>query len=118
MSQLLRHERQVEAEDAKSKARNKHKNGEEFNMLHAAGGGKNGVGVIMNEEYSKEVIRVERWGGMIIAVWILVGGQMMCILSEYAPQTGRTQEDKDAFRSNLEEIIGHEEPETVLVCGR
>ena len=47
-------------------------------------------------------------------------------LSLYASQTGRTQEDKDAFRSNLEEIIGHLEPETVLVvagdmnvdCGR
>ena len=59
----------------------------------------------MNEEYSKEVIRVERWGGWIIAVWTLVGRQMVCILSEYAPQAGRTQEDKDAFRSNLEEII-------------
>ena len=69
----------------------------------------------MNEEYSKKVIRVERWGGTIIAVWTLVGGQMMCILSVYAPQTGRTQRDKDAFRSNLEEIIGHVELETVLV---
>ena len=59
----------------------------------------------MNEEYSKEVIKVERWGGRIIPVWILVGRQMICILSVYAPQTGRTQEDKDAFRSNLEEII-------------
>ncbi|KAI0233909.1 hypothetical protein LSAT2_015857 [Lamellibrachia satsuma] len=29
--------------------------------------------------------------------------------------TGRTQEDKDAFRSNFEEIIGHVERETVLV---
>ena len=57
---------------------------------------------------------MERWGGRIIAVWIL-GGQMMCKLSVYAPQTGRTQEDKDTFRSNLEEITGHVERETVLV---
>ena len=80
--------------------------GEGFKMLRAGGDGKtNGVGVIMNKEYSKEIIRVERWGGRIIAVWTLVGGQMMCILSVYAPQTGRTQEGKDAFRSNLEEIL-------------
>ena len=65
--------------------------GEGFKMLRAVGDGKtNGVGVIMNEEYSKEVIRVEKWGGRIIAVWILVGGQMMCILSVYAPQTRKT----------------------------
>ena len=90
--------------------------GEGFKMLHARGDGKtNGVRVIMNEEYSKEVIRVERWGGRIIAVWILVGDQMMCILSVYAPQTGRMQEGKEAFQSNLEEIIRHVEPETVLV---
>ena len=44
-----------------------------------------------------------------------LGGEMTCILSVYAPQTGRTQEDKDAFRNNLEEIIGHVEPETMLV---
>ena len=69
----------------------------------------------MNEEYDKEVIRVERWGGSIIAVLTLVGGQTMCILSVYAPQTGRMQEEKDALGSNLEEIIGHVEPETVLV---
>lgn len=39
----------------------------------------------------------------------------MCILSIYAPKTGITQEDKDAFRNNLEEIIGHVDPETMLV---
>ena len=40
---------------------------------------------------------------------------MMCIPSVYASQIGRTQEEKDAFRSNMEEIIRHVEPETVLV---
>lgn len=40
---------------------------------------------------------------------------MLCILSVYPAQAGRTQEDKDAFRNNLEEIIGHVDPETMLV---
>ena len=40
---------------------------------------------------------------------------MTCVLPVYAPQTGRTQEEKDAFRSNLEEMIGHAELDTVLV---
>ena len=78
--------------------------GEGFKMLHAGGDGKtNGVGVIMNEEYSKEVIRVERWGGGITAVWTLVGGQIMCILSVYAAQTGRTQEDKERLQGFWQE---------------
>ena len=40
---------------------------------------------------------------------------MTCILSVYASQRGRTQEDKDIFQRNLEEIIEHAEPATVLV---
>ena len=42
--------------------------GEGFKMLHARGNGKtNGVGMIVNEECSKEVIRVDICGGRIIA---------------------------------------------------
>ena len=35
----------------------------------------------MNDEYSKEVIRVERWEGGIVAGWTLVGGQVVCGLA-------------------------------------
>ena len=38
-------------------------------MLHAGGDGRsNCVGIIVNVEISKEVVRVERWQGRIIAV--------------------------------------------------
>ena len=42
-----------------------------------------------------------RWGGRIVAERLLFRGQMTCVLSVYAPQTGRMQEGKDVFRSNL-----------------
>ena len=49
----------------------------------------------MNEECSKEVIRVERWGGRII---VDIGWRTDDVYNiSIAPQTGRTQEDKDAF---------------------
>ena len=38
-------------------------------MLHAGRDGRsNAVGIIVNMEISKEVVRVERWQGRIIAV--------------------------------------------------
>ena len=41
---------------------------EGYKMLHAGGDGRiNGAGIIMNVEISIEVVRVERWQGMIIA---------------------------------------------------
>ena len=46
---------------------------EGYKMLHAGGDGRsNGVGIIVNVEISKEVVRVERWQGRIIAVWMMI----------------------------------------------
>ena len=48
----------------------------EYKMLHAGGDGRsNGVGIIVNVEISKEVVRVERWQGRIIAVWMMIRQQ-------------------------------------------
>ena len=64
---------------------------EGYRMLHAGGDGRsNGVGMIVNVEISKEVVRVERWQGRIIAVWMMIPQQMVCVICVYGPQTGRT----------------------------
>ena len=45
---------------------------EGYKMLHAGGVGRsNGVGLIVNVEISKEVVRMERWQGRIIVVWMI-----------------------------------------------
>ena len=81
--------------------------GRGFKLLHAGGDGKsNGVGIVVSEAISKEVIRVERWEGRILMAWLMVRGQMVCIMSVYGPQTGRSKEDKEAFRDALERMIG------------
>ena len=42
-------------------------------MLHSGGDGRsNGVAIIVNVGISKEVVRVERWLGRIIAVWVMI----------------------------------------------
>ena len=44
-----------------------------YKMLHAGGDGRsNGVNNIVNVEISKEVVRVERWQGRMIAVWMII----------------------------------------------
>ena len=45
------------------------KRAEGYKILHAGGDGRsNGVGTIVTVEISKEVVRLERWQGRIIAV--------------------------------------------------
>ena len=57
---------------------------EGYKMLLAGGDGRsNGVGIIVNVEISKYVVRVERWQGMIIAVWMMIRQQMVCVICVY-----------------------------------
>ena len=83
---------------------------EGYKKLHAGGDGRsNGVGIIVNEEISKEVVRVERWQGRIIVV---------CVCG---PQTGRTEAGKEAFREEVERLAGLSDGRDVekeLVGGR
>ena len=69
-------------------------------------GRSNGVGIIVNVEISKEVVRVERWRGRSIAVWMMIRQQMVCVICVYGPQTGRTEAEKEAFREEVERLAG------------
>ena len=61
-------------------------------------GRSNGVGIIVDVEISKEVVRVERWQERIIAVWMVIRQQMVCVICVYGRHTGRTEAKKEAFR--------------------
>ena len=84
-------------------------------LLHAGGDGRSsGVGIVISEEISKEVVRVERWNGRIIMAWAIIRKQLVCVMSVYGPQTGRTEAEKQEFRDALEMMIGMVELETLL----
>ena len=78
---------------------------EGYNMPHAGGDGRShGVGTIVNEEISKEVVRMERWVGRVIAVWMMIRQQIVCVICVYGPQTGRTEAEEEAFREEVERL--------------
>ena len=84
-------------------------------MLHAGGDGRsNGVGIIVNVEISKEVVRVERWQERIIAVWMMIRQHMICVICVYGPQTGRTEAGKEAFREEVERLANLNDGQTVM----
>ena len=65
---------------------------EGYAMLHAGGDGRsNVVGIIVKVGISKEVVRVERWQGRIIAVWMIIRQHMVCVICVYGSQTDRTE---------------------------
>ena len=86
-----------------------------YKMLHAGRDGRsNGVGIILNVEIGKEVVRVERWQGMITAVWMMIRQQIVCVICVYGPQTGRTEAEKEAFREEVDRLAGLSDGQTLL----
>ena len=60
------------------------------------------------------VVRVERWQGRIIAVWMMSRQQMVCVICVYGPQTDRTEAEKDVFREEVERLAGLSDGQTML----
>ena len=78
-----------------------------YKMLHAGGdGSSNGLGIIVNVEISKEVVQVERWQGRIIAIWMMIRQQLVCVNCVYGPQIGRTEAEEEAFREEVDRLAG------------
>ena len=51
---------------------------------------------------------------MIIAVWMMIRQQMVCVFCVYGPQTGRTEVENEAFRKEVERFAGLSDGQTML----
>ena len=72
------------------------------------------MGIVVSEEISKTVVRVERWKQRIVMAWLMIRKEMMCVMSVYGPQTGRMEAEKEEFIDALERMVGLVELEMML----
>ncbi|KAI5090479.1 hypothetical protein C0J45_19340 [Silurus meridionalis] len=66
---------------------------------------RNGVGVILKEEYSKRVVEVKRVSDRVMIVNLEVEGMMINVISAYAPQVCCEMEEKERFWSESDEVV-------------
>ncbi|KAF7690584.1 hypothetical protein HF521_012388 [Silurus meridionalis] len=78
---------------------------------------RNGVGVILKEEYSKSVVEVKRVSDRVMIVKVEVEGMMINVISAYAPQVGCEMEEKERFWSELDEVVDGVPRKERLVIG-
>ncbi|KAI5088055.1 hypothetical protein C0J45_21598 [Silurus meridionalis] len=74
-------------------------------FYHGVDGKRNGVGVILKEEYSKSVVEVKRVSDRVMIVKVEVEGMMINVISAYALQVGCEMEGKEKFWSELDEVV-------------
>ena len=74
-------------------------------LYHGVETKRNGVGVVLKEEYSKNVVEVRRVSDRLMTVKLEIDGVMLNVTSAYAPQAGCEMEEKEDFWSELDEEI-------------
>lgn len=80
--------------------------------------GVSGVGILVAERWIDKVIEVKRFSERIMLLRVIVGKSVVCLVSVYAPQVGRGQEEKEEFYTLLRQVLsGVSDSERMVVCG-
>ncbi|KAI5107649.1 hypothetical protein C0J45_1243 [Silurus meridionalis] len=105
-------------QETKWKGSKMRSNGGGFKLFyHGVDEKRNGVGVILKEEYSKSVVEVKRVSDRVMNVKMKVEVVMINIISAYASQVGCEMVEKEKFWSELDEVVEGEPRNERLVIG-
>ncbi|KAK3560854.1 hypothetical protein QTP86_022604 [Hemibagrus guttatus] len=66
---------------------------------------RNGVGVVLKEEFLRNVLEVKRVSDRVMSLKLEIEGVMLNVVSGYAPQAGCELEEKERFWSELDEVM-------------
>ncbi|KAK3507042.1 hypothetical protein QTP70_001588 [Hemibagrus guttatus] len=66
---------------------------------------RNGVGVVLKEEFLRNVLEVKRMSDRVMSLKLEIEGVMLNVVSGYAPQVGCELEEKERFWSELDEVM-------------
>ena len=66
---------------------------------------RNGVGIIVDKQWKKDVVDVKRVGDRIISIKLVVEGGAFHVISAYAPQVGSDEQHKIRFWEDLESLV-------------
>ena len=94
------------------------KTGGKYKLFWKGYSGVSGVGVIVPEEFIDKVVEVARVSERLMMVKLIVGKCLMNVVAAYAPQTGRSQEEKDNFWEAVWKLIeGIKKTERIMLGG-
>ena len=72
----------------------------------------------MGQSWEDKVLQVKRCSERIMVLRVRVGKAVLCVISVYAPQVGRTMEEKEEFFASLGEVLSTvDAKEQLVVCG-
>ena len=77
-----------------------------------------GVGILVKREWADKVVKVARYSERCMSVKMVIGGRMFVVLSAYAPQIGRSEDEKERFYEELNTVMkSFSDREEVILAG-
>ncbi|XP_021845225.1 uncharacterized protein [Spinacia oleracea] len=67
--------------------------------------GRNGVGILIDRDYIDDVVDVSRKRDRIMSIKLVLGDEVVTIVSAYAPQAGLDASTRQEFWEDLEEVV-------------
>ncbi|XP_066971908.1 craniofacial development protein 2-like [Macrobrachium rosenbergii] len=71
--------------------------------------GRNGAGIIVNNNWKKKVVEVKRVNDRLLKIPIIIEDKVTNIIAAYAPQVGCQEQEKELFGQEFEAVIREEE---------
>jgi hypothetical protein len=77
-----------------------------------------GVGVLVAERWFDKVLEVNRFSARLMVVRVMIGKSVLNLISVYAPQVGRSMDEKVEFYNSLRKVlVTIKDSEYLVVCG-
>ena len=71
----------------------------------------------MAEEWTKGVVSLDRVSDRLLVVKLVIGEELVVVISAHGPQTGCEEGEKEKFMEELDQLVGKaEEGELLIVC--
>ncbi|XP_056695703.1 uncharacterized protein [Spinacia oleracea] len=67
--------------------------------------GRNGVGILIDREYIDDLVDVSRKSDRIMSIKLVIGDEVVTIVSAYAPQVALDASTRQEFWEDLEEVV-------------
>ena len=86
--------------------------GKRYKVFWSGKGDSGGVGVMIKEELSDKVLEVRRKSDRVMSLLLVLGKRLTRVVCAYAPQQGRTMEEKLEFYDDMLAellLVGHDE---------
>ena len=86
-------------------------------FYHGVDGQRNGVGIVLKEEWVKNVVEVKRVSDRMMCMKVQMEGLILNVVCAYAPQVGCEMEEKEEFWRDLDELMESVPKEERVVIG-